>query len=73
MRVPVEASKAVSALYAVIRMVQDACVGGAPDGVVFAAMQSEGCTLQQWQTIRDTLIKAGKIEKRGDILYTVGA
>lgn len=60
----------ISAVRLVAAGVLDACkiAGplGAPGGVMFAAMQSQGCTLRQFQSIMDTLERAGKVRKDGD-------
>ena len=63
---------------AAIRMLADAVVDavkaagslGAPGGVIYAALMAHGCTLAQFESLMDALIRAGKLTRSGD-LYRV--
>jgi hypothetical protein len=44
---------------------------GAPAGVVFAALQTQGCKLSQYQSLETSLLDLGLITKQGDLLFAV--
>lgn len=44
---------------------------GAPAGVVFAALQTQGCKLSQYQSVEQTMLNLGLITKDGDLLHAV--
>lgn len=46
---------------------------GAPAGVVFAALQTQGCRLSQYQSIEQSMLALGIITKDGDVLHAVPA
>ena len=55
----------IAAIYETIR---DASPGGTPAGVLYAALMQYGCTLSQFESIVEMLVRAGMIERKGDIL-----
>lgn len=70
-----EAVRMAAALRAVVAAVLDSIrtAGplGAPEGVIFAALQTQGCTLRQFQSLIDALVKAGKVRRSGHLLFSV--
>ena len=44
---------------------------GAPSGPMYAALMSTGITLDQYQTIMDGLVAAGKLKRRGHVYFAV--
>ena len=44
---------------------------GAPAGVVFAALQTQGCCLSQYQSIEQSLVELGLLTKQNDVLRAV--
>jgi hypothetical protein len=56
-----------------IRMVADAIIStvretgpaGAPGGVIYAALMAQGCTLAQFETIMNGLVRAGQLTRDG--------
>lgn len=42
---------------------------GAPGGVMYAAMMTHGCTLQQFQSLMNALVKAGKVRREGELYF----
>ncbi len=66
-----------AALLQVIRAVVDAVAAsgsaGCPAGTVYAALMTQGCTLEQYEQIEGMMIRVGAVTKRGDLLFaTVG-
>jgi hypothetical protein len=47
--------------------------GDAPAGVLYAGLQSQGCTHTQFNQIMNALVGAGKLTRRGDIYRVAGA
>lgn len=54
------------ALQAVAKAIVDACQTSAPGGVIYAALMSQGCTLDQFQQIMSQLVGAGMLTQDGD-------
>ena len=44
---------------------------GAPSGPMYAALMSQGCTLNQYQSLMGALVRTGKLRQEGD-LYFIG-
>mgnify|MGYP001005788984 CR=1 FL=1 len=42
---------------------------GAPGGVLYAALMSQGCTLSQFESLMGALCRTGRIVKRGECYY----
>lgn len=53
----------------IIESVQAAGPLGAPSGILYAALMTHGCTLDQYEGIMSGLVSAGKLEKRGDLYF----
>jgi len=43
---------------------------GAPSGVMYAALSSQGCTLQQYQSLMGSMKRRGLVSEEGDC-YTI--
>lgn len=54
---------------AIVESVREAGELGAPSGIVYAALMSYGCTLDQYQAFIRALIRSGKIRQERDLLY----
>ncbi len=53
-------------------IVESAIAGGelgAPSGVVYSALMAHGCTLNQFQSLTASMVKAGIIEERGHCFH----
>lgn len=59
----------VRAIQAVHETIVECGDAGAPDGVIYAALMTQGCSLEQWERIRDLLVGSGLVEKRGNLLF----
>jgi hypothetical protein len=64
---------AVAILKAVYETIQEAGPMGAPAGHLYAALMSRGCTLEQYQTIENNLLRSGLVTKHGDCLFVKDA
>jgi len=53
----------------IVEAVKDMGPMGAPSGPMYAALMSTGITLDQYQTIMDGLVAAGKLKRRGYVYY----
>lgn len=56
---------------AVIDTVRETGSKGAPRGVVFAALQMQGCSLSQFNSLMSMLVSAKKIREEGLLLFAV--
>ena len=64
--------EAMASLYAIIvEAVKDMGPMGAPSGPMYAALMTTGMTLDQYQTIMDGLVAAGKLKRRGHVYFAV--
>jgi len=54
------------ALQAVAKAIIEACQTFAPGGVIYAALMSQGCTLNQFQQIMAQLVGAGMLTQDGE-------
>jgi len=59
-----------------IKMIVDSVVqslkanpAGTPEGSLYAVMNSQGCTLEQFNAIIGALCDAGMIRKQGNLLF----
>lgn len=44
---------------------------GAPGGILYAVLMSQGCTLNQFETLMSALVMQGIIRKQGDCYYPI--
>jgi hypothetical protein len=56
---------------AIIDAVKAAGPLGAPGGVLYAALMSYGCTLEQFENLMAGLVRAKMLEKRGQCYHAV--
>jgi hypothetical protein len=56
---------------AVIEGVKAAGPFGAPAGVLYAALLSQGCTLPQFENLMGALVRIGMISQRGQLYFQV--
>jgi hypothetical protein len=60
-------------MQAVLSAIMDAVAAagpcGAPGGIIYAALFAQGCTLNQFQTIMDALVRAGKVTRDGECYH----
>jgi hypothetical protein len=42
---------------------------GAPGGTLYAALMAHGCTLEQFESLMGALVRAGKLQKRGQLYF----
>ena len=54
---------------AIFEAVKTAGTIGAPGGVIYSALMAHGCTLEQFQQFMAALIRAGRIEQRGNLYF----
>jgi len=62
-----------------LRMIVDAVLDsiraagdmGAPSGVLYAALNAQGCTLSQYQSLMSALERAGKVRSDGNLYFVV--
>lgn len=58
---------------AVVDAVREAGPLGAPGGILYAALMTQGCTLSQFESLMAALCRTGKLEKRGECYHLAGA
>ena len=56
----------VKALQSVAKAIIESCKTFAPGGVIYAALMSQGCTLNQFQQIMSQLVGAGMLTQDGE-------
>ena len=57
---------------AIVESVKEADpVVGAPGGILYAALMASGCSLSQFQSIMDTLVRAGYLRQSGQCYHWV--
>ncbi len=54
---------------AVLDAVKEMGPQGAPAGPLYAALMSQGCTLNQFQSLMGALERAGKVRRDGDLYF----
>jgi len=54
----------------VLDAVEEAGTHGAPGGVLYAAMQTQGATLQQYQSVMATMVNPGYLMLDGDCYHS---
>ena len=63
--------KAIRAIAdAIVESVAEAGSMGAPSGIVYAALNSFGVNLETYQRFISALVNAGRLEQRGNLLFT---
>ena len=67
-----ELKAAVGMLKAVAESVREAGAAGIGAGVLFAALQTQGCSLKAYQQIERGMVDAGLVRKDNDRLGWVG-
>lgn len=45
---------------------------GCPGGTLYAALMTHGCSLEQYEQFMGTLVRAGKLVKRGELYFIKG-
>ena len=56
---------------AVLETIREMGKDGAPSGVLFAALQTQGCTLNQFQSLMGALERAGKVALKYDCYFAI--
>lgn len=56
---------------AIIETVQEMGPDGAPAGLLFAALQGQGCTLNQFNSLMDGLVQAGRLRRNNNVYFYV--
>lgn len=65
-----EALRAIAdAVVDTIRQINESNNFGVPAGVLYAALSSHGCSLELFTTMLDTLVDAGRLERKGNLLF----
>jgi len=54
---------------AVVDTIRETGTHGAPSGVMYAALMSQGCSLNQYQSLMSALVNSGKIRQDGDLYF----
>lgn len=57
---------------AIIESVSAAGAMGCPGGTLYAALMSQGCSLERFEMIMGALVNVGKLEKRGQLYFVKG-
>jgi len=65
-RDPVRAVKEVT--LALLETIEETRTDGAPEGVLFAALQAQGCSLTQFQSLLQPLQDRGFLQREGHLL-----
>ncbi len=74
MQIPNESQKRALILIvsAITDTIKEAGEFGAPGGVMYADLMAHGCSLNQFESIMSTLVRLGRIEKRGECYFLKG-
>lgn len=56
---------------AVLETIKDAGELGAPSGILFATMQTQGCTLSQYQSFMTPIERRGFVVQDSSFCYTI--
>lgn len=64
-----------AAIYSICNSIVDALklsgTLGTPSGVIFVSLMQYECTLDQYKTLLDILVKSGRIRQQGDLLFAI--
>jgi hypothetical protein len=66
---PTELRAMLSVIHGVLDAAHAGGPMGAPDGVMYAAMMAQGCTLAQFAQITSATQSAGLITRSGDLIH----
>ncbi len=71
MNTPTETQKRalIMIVSAITDTIKEAGEFGAPGGVMYAALMAHGCSLNQFESIMSTLVRLGRVEKRGECYF----
>jgi hypothetical protein len=58
---------------AILDAVREAGSTGAPGGVIYAGLMAAGCSLAQYEAMMGTLVRIGRLERRGEIYFARSA
>lgn len=59
-------------LDAIVEAVNVAGTHGAPGGILYSALMAHGCTLEQYQSLMDALVSAGRLRRQGERYFLTG-
>ena len=45
---------------------------GAPGGVIYAGLMTQGCSLSQYESLMGALVRCGKLRRSGDLYFVKG-
>lgn len=65
-------TKLLAIANAIVETVREAGPEGAPASFLFIALQENGCTIEQFETIMSVLVEAGKLTRRDNLYFAVG-
>lgn len=54
---------------ATVEAIQEAGPSGAPGGVLYAALMTQGCTLAQFESLMGALVRTGRVKQRGHLYF----
>lgn len=54
---------------AIVETVRAGGYEGAPGGILYATLMQYGCSLDQFETIMRTLVRIGRLSKRGQLYF----
>ena len=54
---------------AVVDAVEAAGAQGAPGGVIYSALMTQGCSLSQYESLMSALVAAGKLRRSGHLYF----
>jgi hypothetical protein len=54
---------------AIIEAVRAAGSTGAPGGVIYAALMGQGCSLSQYESLMEALVRTDKLRRSGDLYF----
>jgi hypothetical protein len=57
-------------LAALVETIKAAGPSGAPGGVMYAALMTQGCTLEQFEALMGCLVRSGVVRKSGNCYFT---
>jgi hypothetical protein len=63
----------LTVMRAVIDTVREAGPMGAPGGHIYAALMTQGASLQQYESLMSALVRTGKLARRGQCYHIAGA
>ena len=68
---PEDIRKVVTMVNVIVEAVKETGTNGAPEGPMYAALMAHGCTLDQFNLLVDLAVRAGKLRKRGHLLFAI--